>query len=321
VVIPARNDGAGLPTAVRSSLAQSGVHVAQVLVCVGPSTDDTRAVAENLSLENAVVRVLENPAGGISDALNVGLAEVTSDVLVRVDARCNLAPDYAMTALRCLAETGAANAGAVQVPVGHTPVQRAIAFAMAHTLGSGGAAYRAGKERSAVETAFLGVFKTDALRAIGGWDTSFARNEDAELNRRLILAGHEIWVDPALRVDYEPRKTLRALGRQYLDYGWWRSRMVVQHRTLRPRQLAAPIIVLGFSGGVVLGLTVSPWFLVVPASYLVGLSVAAAVTASELPASERVYVPLAWATMHLTWGAGFLASLARGSLGRARHSG
>lgn len=312
MVIPARNDAAGLPGAVATSLAQTGVDVLEVLICVGPSQDDTERVARELEAMHDIVAVLENRAGGISEALNLGLDSASGDVLVRVDARCRLAPDHVARALAVLFETGAANVGAVQAPVGHTLLQRAIARALQHRLGSGGAAYRVGAERKRVDTAFLGVFRTDVLREVGGWDVTFRRNEDAELNQRLRSAGHDVWLEPGLRVGYEPRSTLRGLARQFFDYGWWRRRMIARHGVVAVRQLVPPMVVVAIGGSVVLALSTTPYFLVVPLGYLALLVVASVVDRAELTRFERALLPLAWATMHLAWGTGFLASLMRG---------
>lgn len=311
VVIPARNDALGLPVAVASSLDQSDVQVAQVLLVVGPSNDDTLAVAQRLAAEHRVVEVIDNPAGGIPEALNLGLAAATSDTLVRVDARCRLPKGYTAQALKTQKLTGAVNVGAVQVPVGTTTTQRAIAAAMRHRLGSGGASYRSGGERQKVATAFLGVFDVEALRAVGGWDPTFARNEDAELNHRLIQAGGEVWLDPKLRVDYGPRRTYGALARQFFDYGWWRSRMIVRHRAVQLRQALVPLAVIALLVSLVLAVLLTPWMLIVPVVYLVALCSGAATAAGPLSLRERLGVVPALAIMHLSWGSGFLLSLVR----------
>ena len=313
MVIPARNDAAGLAGAVASALAQTCVDVTEVFICVGPSSDGTALVAQELDRGHGPVRAVDNPAGGISEALNLGLRLACNDILIRVDARCALPPDYAATAVASMQQTGAANIGAVQIPVGQGPTQRAIALAMSHVLGSGGAAYRSGRELEQVDTAFLGVFRTSALRAVGGWDVEFARNEDAELNRRLIQAGYQVWLDPRLRVEYQPRATLRGLARQYFDYGWWRRRMAARHRVVQLRQLAAPVVVLGVVGGIVLAVTVSLGFVVLPLGYVVLIALAASRTTGATFRERLLMVP-ALATMHLCWGAGFLASLIRGPL-------
>ena len=312
VVIPARNDAAGLPQAVRTSRDQAGGHVAEVFICVGPSTDNTHEVAQRLAADFDSVHVIANPDGGISAGLNAGLEAATTPVLVRVDARCSLPPDYVAHALETMATTGAANVGAVQVPVGTAPMQISIARAMKHVAGSGAAAYRRGAEQSEVDTAFLGVYDVDVLRSLTGWDVTFARNEDAELNQRLRAAGHRVVLDPRLRVDYEPRTTLRELARQYFDYGWWRRRMIAKHRVWRVRQLVAPIIVFGLSFSCVLAAAVTPWFLVVPAAYVTMLGGFGVVLGEEPTFGDRLRVPFALATMHCSWGTGFLVSAIRG---------
>ena len=115
-------------------------------------------------------------------------------------------PDYVAHALETMATTGAANVGAVQVPVGTAPMQISIARAMKHWLPAlGQRRIDGGAEQSEVDTAFLGVYDVDVLRSLTGWDVTFARNEDAELNQRLRAAGHRVVLDPRLRVDYEPR--------------------------------------------------------------------------------------------------------------------
>jgi len=192
-------------------------------------------------------------------------------------------------------------------------MQSAIARAMRHAVGSGAAAYRHGGKRREVATAFLGVYKVQALRSVGGWDENFARNEDAEVNHRLRVAGHRIILDPRLRVEYEPRQTLGELWRQYFDYGWWRRRMIARHRSWQLRQMAAPIIVLGLIVGTILAVAVSPWFLAIHGSYVIALGVVGLTLDQQPTPGDRIRVPLALATMHVSWGLGFLASAIRGT--------
>lgn len=317
VVIPARNNAADLPEAVALVLAQP--RIVEVLLCVGPSHDDTHSVANAIAATDSRVMVVANDDGGIPQALNLGLARVTGDVLMRVDAHSFVPAGYVDNAFDTMQATGAANVGAVQVPVGQTIVERGIAAAMASRLGSGGAAYRVGTERRQVDTAFLGFFRTEALRSIGGWDERFARNEDAELNARLAAAGHEVWLDPRLRVAYRPRPSLTALARQYWHYGLWRVRTALKHpSSLRTRQLAAPVVVLGLTLSAIVAATVSPWALVVPVAY--ATLVAAAAMATGGPFAERAVAAAALITLHLSWGSAFLvsgvASLIRRLFGR-----
>ena len=308
VVIPVRNDAPAVPNAVASVLAQQADELVEIVLAVGPSDDGSWDVASELAAETELVRVIENPSGRTPEALNRAIAASRGDIVVRVDARSVLPANYLAYALETLRETNAGNVGSVQVPVGDTPTQRAIAAAMRSRIGSGGAAYRHAGQRRRVGTAYLGAFRRAALDAVGGYDESFERNQDAELNTRLNAAGHEVWLDPRLRVDYRPRASLRRLASQYWQYGWWRQRTLRKHPgTAEPRQYAVPAAVLGLVGSGVVAIVGPTWALAPIGGYSLALAGAAA-TADDLTAAERVTMIAALATMHFCWGAGFLAS-------------
>ena len=160
-------------------------------------------------------------------------------------------------------------------------------------------------------------------RKAGGYDEHYLRAEDWELNYRIRLSGGIIWFAPELRVTYRPRSSPRALGAQYFHYGRWRRVVARQHTgTINLRYLAPPaavsVIAAGTAAGVagLAGLAAGApaavgWLalgLVIPATYLAGIIAVAAAFGRGLALSVRTRVPLALATMHLCWGAGFLTS-------------
>lgn len=308
VIIPARNDGADLTAAVEAVLHQQSTEVAEVVICVGPSDDDTALVANALSVADERVRVVENPSGRTPDALNRSIAATTSEVVARVDARAVIPPYYLRDALETMQNSGAANVGAVQRPVGRSPVQQAIAAAMRSRLGSGGASYRHGDMAKPVDTAWLGVFDRDALDHVGCYDERFVRNQDAELNARLRAEGYEVWLDPRLTVEYLPRQSLAALASQYRQYGWWRYLTARRHGELRLRQIAPPLSVVGLCGAILIALFWPP-ALLASMAYVV-MNLAAGLSTRGLSGSQRFLVVAALVVMQLSWGAGFLASVA-----------
>lgn len=311
VIIPARNDARSLGNAVASVEAQSRVDIREIAIAVGPSTDDTLAEAHRLAAGNSAIVVVENPSGLTPAGLNVALVHTSGDVVVRVDARSELPPDYIADALETMTETGAANVGALQVPFGSTSAERAIAAAMRSRFGSGGAAYRHATTLTEVETAYLGVFRRSALEDVGGFDERFVRNQDSELNIRLRNAGHQIWLDPRLQVRYRPRPSLRALAKQYWQYGWWRSITRRRHPgSMKPRQAVVPAAVVGLGVSTALGCLWHVAFLAVPGIYVVVIATVGAVDRSGLTPHERVLMAAALATMHVSWGCGFIVSTA-----------
>jgi succinoglycan biosynthesis protein ExoA len=308
VIIPARGAAGMIERAVASALPQEGV--GEVVVAAGDEA--TRQAVE--AIGDPRVRAVDNPSGRTPDALNSAIEASTGEVVVRLDAHAELPRGYVGRAVATLRRTGAANVGGMQVPVAERGFAAAVAAAMCSPAGAGGATYRVGGDEGPVDTVYLGVFRRAALTAVGGFDPAFTRNQDAELNLRLRRAGFVVWFDPKLAVTYEPRDRVGALASQYLQYGRWRRLTARTHAgSLAPRQLAAPALVLGFGGAALLGAATGLWLVLglAMALYVAALIIAAA---AAVPALRLVPAAvLALATMHLSWGVGFLLGPPRGT--------
>ena len=237
------------------------------------------------------------------------IAASAGEVVVRVDGHAMLPPDYVRLAVADLLETGADNVGGIMAAEGVTPFERAVACAMTSRFGVGNAPFHTGGEAGPAETVYLGVFLRAALERVGGYDESFQRAQDWELNYRLRSTGGQVWFDPRLRVAYRPRPDLMSLARQYFHYGRWRRVVARQHSgSINLRYLAAPTAVLAILAGTGVGLAgLWPGWLV-PGGYGVGVLVGSVVTGHGLGPAGLLRLPLVYACMHLTWGVGFLTS-------------
>jgi succinoglycan biosynthesis protein ExoA len=124
-----------------------------------------------------------------------------------------------------------------------------------------------------------------------------------------------VWFTPRMTVTYRPRPDVRSLARQYFDYGRWRREIVRRHpETLSARYLAAPLAVLGVAIGTAAGLLAvrGPGWLAIgwlaPLGYLALVVGGSVVVGRGLPWRSRLLLPLVLATMHGSWGTGFLTS-------------
>ncbi|TVR20990.1 MAG: glycosyltransferase family 2 protein [Nitriliruptor sp.] len=316
VVIPARDAAATLPATLDSIRTQEPAPV-QIAVAVGPSRDATREVAAAVASTDARISVVDVPSGRTPEALNAAIAATSAPIVARVDAHAVLPPGYLARAVEVLRATGAGNVGGRQVPTAVGGFAAAVAAAMSSPLGAGGAAYRTGQTAGPVDTVYLGVFDRAALEAVGGFDPRFLRNQDAELNLRLARSGYPVWFDPQLAVAYRPRGSVLGLARQYAQYGRYRRLTARTHPgSLRLRQLASPALVAGLATTVGWGLVRRQALLpaVAGAGYLA--AVLAGTAATVRPLRRVPAAALATATMHVSWGIGFLLGPPRGS-GRA----
>ena len=305
VVVPVRNGAATLADAVASVLAQEFDGTLEVCIAVGPSDDRTREVADGLADSDRRVSVVDNPVGVTPAGLNAAIRATSAPVVARIDGHAVLPAGYLTRAVAVLDRTGAVNVGGVQEPRGQTPFEEAAGRAMASRFGSGDARFHHGGPAGAVDTVYLGVFRRTALEAVGLFDEALVRNQDYELNWRLREAGGTVWFDPELRVGYRPRGTLGGLARQFFDYGQWKRVVVGRHpRSLRWRQVVPPTATLGVAAGLVAGVWWPP-ALVVPAVYLAAVVLVSLVAGRRLATVVRLLA--VYPTMHLSWGAGFLA--------------
>lgn len=321
VVMPVLNEQTHLQSAVESILTQEYDGDLELVLALGPSTDNTDQIAERLAQTDPRILLVKNRSGATADGLNAAIAASRHPIVIRVDAHSTLEPEYVRRAVAELTETGADNVGGVMAAVGETPWEQAVAAAMTSRVGVGNAAYHVGGQAGDTSSVYLGCFRRSALNRVGGFDPRFKRAQDWELNHRIRSSGGTVWFSPKLRVNYRPRSSWRALARQYFEYGRWRRavmRTYPQTRSLR--YLAAPLLVVSLVG-LFLMVLVGWW---IPLAFWVGVFglityLAAAVLAGiaisrKIGLTAKFLAPIALVTMHLSWGIGFLTSPRRLSL-------
>ncbi len=322
-VMPVLNEADYVESAVASILAQAYPGPTEVVLALGPSTDGTNEMIARMQRADPRIQTVENPAADIPIGLNCAIKASHHPIIVRVDAHTELPPGYTERAVSTLLREDAANVGGIMVAVGRPGLQAAVARAYNSRFGLGGGAYHSEHEPAGeAESAYLGVMRADALADIGYFDESLRRGEDWELNHRLRAAGHRVWLDPTLRVNYWPRETWGALARQFWATGIWRGELVRRlHRRNSLRFFAPPALVVATgaaaalvplaagSGGPLLT-ALAAGAAAGPVAYLVLLGAVAAGSGGSV--ADRGRLCLVLATMHYTWGAGFLVGAARG---------
>lgn len=314
VVLPILNEERYLKHAVEAILAQRYEGELEVILALGPSRDMTNQIAQSLHDADPRVVIVDNPSGRTAAGLNAAINQSRFDIICRIDGHAEISPTYIRDAVLIMNENGAVNVGGIMAATGKTEFEKAVATAMRSPLGVGGARFHTGGQAGPSDTVYLGCFKKSALLAVGLYNENFVRAQDWELNYRLRESGGLIWFDPKLSVTYRPRPTLKALARQYFEYGRWRHAIVRTHKgTANYRYLAPPtataIIALSLLGGLI-----SPYLLLPLAIYLA--SILAGAVAIGRSWREKIILPSVLATMHIAWGLGYLTSppqLARSS--------
>ena len=307
VVLPILNEEPHLVSAIEAILKQDYAGPLEVVLAVGPSTDRTMEIAESLSRTYPEVKVLKNPTGRTAAGLNIAIASSQYPIIARIDGHAEIATSYITDAVEVMAQTGAVNVGGVMAAVGKTAFERAVATAMRSPLGVGGARFHVGGSAGPADTVYLGTFDRKGLMAIGGYDERFIRAQDWEMNYRLRQAGGTIWFDPRLEVIYRPRPSIKALAKQYFEYGRWRHQVIRTHKgTANYRYLAPPLATIAIALSLIGGLVLTPYLFIPAALYFIAIGLGSLRIGKSV--SEKIILPAVLATMHIAWGIGFLTS-------------
>lgn len=307
VVLPILNEERHLDESIGAILAQQYDGEFEVILALGPSTDRTNEIAANLAAKDSRVVLVDNPTGRTANGLNAAIAKSKFPIICRIDGHAQINKTYFSEAVALLEKTGAVNVGGIMAAEGKTKFESAVATAMRSPLGVGSSRFHVGGSAGPADTVYLGTFLKSALQAVGGYDERFTRAQDWELNFRLRKNGGVIWFDPSLIVTYRPRSTLKALAKQYFQYGTWRRAVSRSHKgSVNFRYLAPPTALVINALSFILGITYSPLFLIPLALYLSALIIGSLWIGRGI--SEKLRLPLILFTMHMVWGAGYLSS-------------
>ena len=307
VILPVLNEEPHLAESVSAILSQDYVGPLEIILALGPSSDQTNVIAESLAQRDSRIKLVMNPTGKTAAGLNLAIAASNSPVIIRVDGHAKIPSNYLSLAVSILRESGAVNVGGVMAAEGVTKFEIAVARAMRSPLGVGSSRFHTGGKAGEVDTVYLGAFRREAINAVGGFDERYTRAQDWELNHRLRKNGGKIYFDPRLQVTYRPRPNLRKLTKQYFQYGRWRRVVSRSHPgTVNLRYLAPPFTIIGTLTSLILGLLLHSIFFLPAAVYGIFMFISSILIAKSFREffSLLSIIP----TMHFAWGAGFITS-------------
>ena len=316
VIVPMRNEEAFIGKCLTSVAEQDyPAELLEVLVIDGRSTDRSREIVSAMRAEVPGLHLLDNERKVAPVAFNIGINNARGEILTIISAHCYLASDYISRCVEYLAKTGAECVGGPIESIGETHTAKAIALAMSCPFGVGDALFRHSQRAQYVDTLAFGAYRRDVFDRVGLFDEELIGNEDDEFNYRLRRYGGKLFLTPAIKSFYYSRASLRALWKQYFNYGFGKVRVVRKHPGLvRLRHLMPALFVAGLMIAALLGLF-SPLFVLLFAvivgsylslSFLFSLRIALKKGWQYLPV-----LPLTFACLHIAYGAGFLMGLVR----------
>lgn len=225
IVIPCRNEEKFIAKCLDSVLKFECDIDIEILIVDGMSNDATQDIVKIYLERFSHIRLLENPYKTTPYAMNIGIKEAKGEIIVRLDAHAKFPKDYINKLIYWKKELQADNIGGVikTLPLNSSLKAKAISFALSSSFGVGNSYFRTGtKKPIEVDTVPFGCYDKNILLKLGLYDTDLIRNQDDELNSRLIQNGGKIWLIPEIVIDYYSRDRFEALFKMFYQYGYFK---------------------------------------------------------------------------------------------------
>ncbi|MGE0128174.1 MAG: glycosyltransferase family 2 protein [Blastocatellales bacterium] len=324
VIMPVRNEAGYIERSLDAVFAQDyPADSFEVIVADGMSEDGTREAVRRRQARFPNLKLIDNRGMIAPTGLNAAIAQARGEIIVRVDGHCEIAPDYISKCVEHLQKNEVDGVGGPLETIGETATARVIAAAMSSKFGVGGSAFRTVKDKTMLtDTVAFPAYTRAAIERAGPFDEELVRNQDDEYNYRLRKLGAKILLADDVRARYYSRGSIRSLIRQYFQYGYWKVRVLQKHpKQMAPRQFIPPLFVasllmsapfaLILSSGASEPLAASAWALtaIICCCYVIANLVVSARLSRKIGWPHSVLLPLVFASIHLSYGLGFLLGL------------
>lgn len=318
VICPTYNEERYISRCMESILGQDFPMSSLELIFVdGMSTDRTREIISEYIQRYAFIRLIDNPNRTAPWAMNIGIEASRGDVIIRLDAHASYERNYFSALTRRLVELNADNVGCVcltDVRV-RTPKTLAIREVLSNRFGVGNSVFRTGVDKvRQVDTVPFGCWKRTTFDKFGLFDVRLVRNQDYELNSRIMRGGGKIYIVPDTHCTYYARETFSALARQNYMNGKWNVLVMWYKHDLRAMSLRHFVPVIFILSLVLPAVSAILWW---PLIYISAFSLSAYAllftTVSAALASKRnlsfFFLFSGFATLHFSNGWGALSGI------------
>jgi len=327
VVVPVRGDEPNIGKCLRSILDGAlPEHQLEVIIADGGGSAGTMKVVSALAEEHPCVRVVPNPGRIAPTGFNAGIKASRGQAICILSAHSYLDTDYLAKCLDVLEREEVDVAGGPMVTLsGADSLQSSMVRNITSSRFGMGSSFRTLRRDGPVDTVVFGVYRRSVFEKIGLFDERLVRNQDNELNSRLRSNGGRVWMVAGTSSYYYSRQSIGKLLRQNFRNGMyciltWRlnpGSFVLRH--------AVPLlfVLLLILGGIAAAALPVLRYLYLGILGLYGvLAVLASLQVGLRSRSLLAFLlPVAFATLHVTYGLGSLIGILRFCFRRIKRPG
>lgn len=289
----------------------------EILLVDGMSKDRTREIVARYTEKYPFIRLIDNPDKIVPYAMNRGIEAAQGEIIMRLDAHASYQPDYFSVLANGLRRLNADNVGTVCKTdvLNKTPKTLAIREVLGNKFGVGNSTFRTGIDREQeVETVPFGCWPREVFVKYGKYDVRLVRNQDIELNKRILRGGGKIYILPDTYCTYLARETWSGLSKNNYGNGKWNILTVYYTKTfssLSLRHFIPLLFLLSLIVPLLLSFAWWPFVLVSAASLLAYTGLLSAVSL-KLALQKKLnyfYLLISFFVLHLSYGWGSLVGI------------
>jgi glycosyltransferase involved in cell wall biosynthesis len=222
VIIPVYNEEKYINQCIQSLLKQDyPKEKAEFIFVDGNSTDKTVEILNDYIKKFPIINLLHNEKRTVPYSMNIGIDNAKGDYIVRIDGHSEYADDYISKCIEYLDKTGADNVGGHAISKSRGYIGNAISIVLSSKFGVGNSDFRTGGKEGYVDTVPFGAFRREIFSKYGLYDIRLTRNQDIELNHRIIKNGGKIFLTPSIKLFYYNREELPEFIKQSYLNGYW----------------------------------------------------------------------------------------------------
>lgn len=299
----------------------------EILLVDGMSTDRTREIVAAYTQKFPFIKMLDNPKKIVPYAMNTGIKASKGEIIMRLDAHATYEKNYFSCLVSALKRLHADNVGSVCKTnvLNKTPKTLAIREVLSNRFGVGNSTFRTGIDHERqVDTVPFGCWRRDVFSKYGLYDVRLVRNQDIELNKRILRGGGKIYIVPGTYCTYLARETYAKLAQNNYANGKWNILTVYythQLKSLSFRHFIPLVFLLSLIVPTLLSLVWWPLIgisLLSLLSYIFLLGAISLKLRKEKNLSVR-YLLQSFVVLHLSYGWGSLCGLFQLVFARKQH--
>ena len=315
IIIPILNEEKYIKNCI-DSIINSNIDNFELILVDGGSRDNTVKIIKTFQNESASIKLLHNPKKFTPISMNLGIEASQGDYIFIISAHAEYQDNYF---IHLADEVKRLNANCVG-GVLNTEVQNSnkksnsIKKILTHKFGVGNADFRTGGSQvKEVDTVAFGCYTKETFKKFGFYNEKLIRNQDIELNKRIVNGGGKIYLIPDITATYYARENFTDLAQNNFSNGKWNILTAYYTKTFKSLSLRhfIPLIFLLTLLLPILFSLFNIKFLWLALLSLV--SYLSLVIISSLKSKDKdssfFYLVVSFLTLHLSYGLGSLVGL------------